>query len=238
MKSIVVTCGRGARAAPPCSPSLRRPRGRARGAAPRAPGAGGPRPWARASICRRPAAPGVDEGHRLIGRRHEILALTTESSDRSSGRAPPTCGSSISQAAARCSWRSGCGEGPGSKPPFSPGRRAAGAPRRCDRSIAGFARVRRPRGPHPARQAAVMGIVEGLTEFARLEHRSPDPRRLAVRHDRRQVEVFDIAIQTGAILAVIIVYWQRLSTAVPSSAAARGPGASSPTSRSASCRRR
>jgi undecaprenyl-diphosphatase len=40
--------------------------------------------------------------------------------------------------------------------------------------------------------------------------RSPDPGRLAACFDDAKAKVFDIAIQTGAILAVIIVYWQRL----------------------------
>ncbi len=64
-------------------------------------------------------------------------------------------------------------------------------------------------------KAAVMGIVEGLTEFLPVSstgHLILTGSLLGMTDDKSKV--FDIAIQTGAILAVIIVYWQRLSTAV------------------------
>ncbi len=74
-------------------------------------------------------------------------------------------------------------------------------------------------------KAAVMGVVEGLTEFLPIS--STGHLILAgalLGFDDAKSKVFDIAIQTGAILAVIIVYWQKLrSTAagIASDAAAR-----------------
>jgi len=60
-------------------------------------------------------------------------------------------------------------------------------------------------------KAAVMGVVEGLTEFLPIS--STGHLILAgalLGFDDEKAKVFDIAIQTGAILAVIIVYWQRI----------------------------
>ena len=64
-------------------------------------------------------------------------------------------------------------------------------------------------------KAAIMGIVEGLTEFLPIS--STGHLILAgalLGFDDEKAKVFDIAIQTGAILAVIIVYWEKISSTV------------------------
>ena len=64
-------------------------------------------------------------------------------------------------------------------------------------------------------KAAIMGIVEGLTEFLPIS--STGHLILAgalLGFDDDKAKVFDIAIQTGAILAVIIVYWQKIRDTV------------------------
>ncbi len=61
-------------------------------------------------------------------------------------------------------------------------------------------------------KAAIMGVVEGLTEFLPIS--STGHLILAgalLGFDDEKSKVFDIAIQTGAIFAVILVYWQRLA---------------------------
>ena len=61
-------------------------------------------------------------------------------------------------------------------------------------------------------KAAIMGIVEGLTEFLPIS--STGHLILAgalLGFDDDKAKVFDIAIQTGAIFAVILVYWQKIS---------------------------
>lgn len=62
-------------------------------------------------------------------------------------------------------------------------------------------------------KAAIMGIVEGLTEFLPIS--STGHLILAgslLSFDDAKAKVFDIAIQTGAIFAVILVYWQKIRT--------------------------
>jgi undecaprenyl-diphosphatase len=64
-------------------------------------------------------------------------------------------------------------------------------------------------------KAAVMGVVEGLTEFLPIS--STGHLILAgalLRFDDEKAKVFDIAIQTGAILAVILVYWQKIRSTI------------------------
>ena len=70
-----------------------------------------------------------------------------------------------------------------------------------------------------------MGIVEGLTEFLPISstgHLILAGALLGFNDDK--AKVFDIAIQTGAIFAVILVYWQKIRetvVALPSQSSAR-----------------
>ena len=64
-------------------------------------------------------------------------------------------------------------------------------------------------------KAAVMGVVEGLTEFLPIS--STGHLILAgalLGFDDAKAKVFDIAIQTGAIFAVILVYWEKIYATV------------------------
>jgi undecaprenyl-diphosphatase len=64
-------------------------------------------------------------------------------------------------------------------------------------------------------KAAIMGVVEGLTEFLPIS--STGHLILAgslLDFGGERAKVFEIAIQTGAIFAVIIVYWQRIRDTV------------------------
>jgi undecaprenyl-diphosphatase len=74
-------------------------------------------------------------------------------------------------------------------------------------------------------KAAIMGVVEGLTEFLPISstgHLILAGALLGL--DDEKAKVFDIAIQTGAIFAVILVYWQKIRdtvVALPTSQQAR-----------------
>ena len=74
-------------------------------------------------------------------------------------------------------------------------------------------------------KAAVMGVVEGLTEFLPIS--STGHLILAgslMDFNDAKAKVFDIAIQTGAIFAGVIVFWERISstiTALPTQRIAR-----------------
>lgn len=64
-------------------------------------------------------------------------------------------------------------------------------------------------------KAAVMGIVEGLTEFLPIS--STGHLILAgslLGFDDDKAKVFDIAIQTGAIFAVVLVYWHKIKSTI------------------------
>ena len=64
-------------------------------------------------------------------------------------------------------------------------------------------------------KAAIMGIVEGLTEVLPIS--STGHLILAgslLGFDDAKAKVFDIAIQTGAIFAVVLVYWQKIRSTV------------------------
>ena len=62
-------------------------------------------------------------------------------------------------------------------------------------------------------KAAVMGVVEGLTEFLPIS--STGHLILAgslLGFDEAKASVFEMAIQIGAICAVVLVYWQKICT--------------------------
>ena len=64
-------------------------------------------------------------------------------------------------------------------------------------------------------KAAIMGLVEGFTEFLPISstgHLILTGALLGFDDDK--AKVFDIAIQTGAIFAVILVYWQKIRDTV------------------------
>src|SRR3979490_894806 len=58
-------------------------------------------------------------------------------------------------------------------------------------------------------QAAVLGILEGLTEF--LPVSSPGHLLIVEHWLGKRSELFNVAIQAGAILAAVVVFWPRIS---------------------------
>jgi undecaprenyl-diphosphatase len=69
-------------------------------------------------------------------------------------------------------------------------------------------------------KAAVMGVVEGLTEFLPVSSTGHLILAGALIDftggslTPEKIKAFEISIQTGAILAILLVYWQRLSSTV------------------------
>ena len=71
-------------------------------------------------------------------------------------------------------------------------------------------------------KAAIMGVVEGLTEFLPVSstgHLILAGSLLDFTGDK--VKVFEIAIQTGAIFAIILIYWPRLRATAAEIASSR-----------------
>ncbi|WP_087666707.1 undecaprenyl-diphosphate phosphatase [Caballeronia humi] len=61
-------------------------------------------------------------------------------------------------------------------------------------------------------KAAIMGVVEGLTEFLPISSTGHLILAGSLLHfTSEKAKVFDIAIQTGAIFAIILFYWRRLA---------------------------
>lgn len=61
--------------------------------------------------------------------------------------------------------------------------------------------------------AIIIGIVEGLTEFLPVSstgHMILAQELMIISHEDSLLKTFDIVIQLGAILAVVIVYWNRI----------------------------
>jgi undecaprenyl-diphosphatase len=69
-------------------------------------------------------------------------------------------------------------------------------------------------------KAAVMGVVEGLTEFLPVSSTGHLILTASLLNftggslTPEKVKAFEISIQTGAILAIVLMYWQRLSSTV------------------------
>ena len=56
--------------------------------------------------------------------------------------------------------------------------------------------------------ALLLGIIEGITEFLPIS--STGHLLIAERWLGHRSDLFNIAIQAGAILAVVLIYWKRL----------------------------
>jgi undecaprenyl-diphosphatase len=57
-------------------------------------------------------------------------------------------------------------------------------------------------------EAAVLGVIEGITEFLPIS--STGHLLIAEHWLGRRSDLFNVAIQSGAILAVVLIYWRRL----------------------------
>ena len=57
-------------------------------------------------------------------------------------------------------------------------------------------------------QVLLLGIIEGITEFLPIS--STGHLLIAEHWLGRRSDLFNVAIQAGAILAVVVIYWRRL----------------------------
>jgi undecaprenyl-diphosphatase len=61
-------------------------------------------------------------------------------------------------------------------------------------------------------QTIIVGIVEGLTEFLPISstaHMRITENLLGISNTDKFAEVFTVAIQLGAILSVVVLYWKK-----------------------------
>ena len=70
-------------------------------------------------------------------------------------------------------------------------------------------------------QVILLGIIEGITEFLPIS--STGHLLIAEHWLGARSELFNVAIQAGAILAVVVIYWQRLWNLSMHLCAAREP---------------
>jgi undecaprenyl-diphosphatase len=62
-------------------------------------------------------------------------------------------------------------------------------------------------------QAVIIGIIEGLTEFLPVSstgHMILTQKLMNISEDDQMMKTFEIVIQLGAILAVLLIYWKRI----------------------------
>ena len=67
--------------------------------------------------------------------------------------------------------------------------------------------------------ALLLGIIEGITEFLPIS--STGHLLIAERWLGHRSDLFNIAIQAGAILAVVLIYWRRYGSWQPGCACAK-----------------
>ena len=61
-------------------------------------------------------------------------------------------------------------------------------------------------------QSIIIAIVEGITEFIPISstgHMIITEKLLGISNDDKFTEVFTVAIQLGAILSVVVLYWKK-----------------------------